>query len=103
APVNAVSCPKREVSTVAPQALWLLNNPTAARQATAFAERLVREAGKKPEAWVERCWRVALGRPPTATERDEALALLNELGGGPRALARLCRGVFTVGEFVHVD
>ncbi len=43
-PVNAVTAPARDVTTVAPQALWLLNNPVALRQARAFAERLTREA-----------------------------------------------------------
>ena len=42
-PVNAVSAPSRDVTTVAPQALWLLNNPTANRQATALAARLTNE------------------------------------------------------------
>ncbi len=39
-PVNAVTAPARDVTTVAPQALWMLNNPTAVRQAKAFAARL---------------------------------------------------------------
>lgn len=43
-PVNAVSAPARDVTTVAPQALWMLNNPTAIRQAKAFASRLTDES-----------------------------------------------------------
>ena len=43
-PVNAVSAPARDVTTVAPQALWMLNNPTAVRQSQAFASRLQSEA-----------------------------------------------------------
>jgi hypothetical protein len=43
-PVNAVSAPSRDVTTVAPQALWLMNNPTVVRQATAFASRLMNES-----------------------------------------------------------
>jgi cytochrome c553 len=42
-PVNAVSAPARDVTTVAPQALWMMNNPTAVRQAQAFAARLRNE------------------------------------------------------------
>ena len=64
APVNAVSCAGRDVSTVAPQALWLMNNKTAFGQSQAFAARLVREAGNKPESWIDRGWRLALGRQP---------------------------------------
>ncbi|MFO0429067.1 MAG: PSD1 and planctomycete cytochrome C domain-containing protein [Planctomyces sp.] len=44
-PVNAVSAPSREVTTVAPQALWMLNNPTVYRQASAFARRLRGDSG----------------------------------------------------------
>ncbi|MBL8817862.1 MAG: PSD1 domain-containing protein [Planctomyces sp.] len=43
-PVNAVSAPARDVTTVAPQALWMLNNPVALRQAQAFALRLKGES-----------------------------------------------------------
>lgn len=43
-PVNAVSAPARDVTTVAPQALWMLNNPTAMRQAQAMADRIISEA-----------------------------------------------------------
>ena len=39
-PVNAVSAPARDVTTVAPQALWMLNNSTAVGQSKAFASRL---------------------------------------------------------------
>lgn len=45
-PVNAVSAPARDVTTVAPQALWLMNNPTALRQAKAFAARLTGELNR---------------------------------------------------------
>ena len=41
-PVNAVSAPARDVTTVAPQALWMMNNPTAV-QSQAFAARLRNE------------------------------------------------------------
>ena len=42
-PVSAVSAPARDVTTVAPQALWMMNNPTAVRQSQAFAARLRNE------------------------------------------------------------
>ena len=52
-PQNISSCPERNVTTVAPQALWLLNNKTAYRLAGEFATRLVREQGDYPARWVE--------------------------------------------------
>src|SRR5262249_4349118 len=120
APVNAVSCPRRETTTVAPQALWLLNNSVVQKQARAFAARLVREAGTAPAAWVERAGGLGLGRPPTQRGRGRALELLAlvekdaplpELPIAPTnlpaarasALVKLCLAVYNLNEFVHVD
>ena len=47
-PVNFVSAAGRDMTVVAPQALWLLNNKTAYRQAQEFAARLV---GDGTEGW----------------------------------------------------
>ncbi len=44
-PVNSVSAPSREVTSVAPQALWLMNNSTVLRQATALVARLTGQSG----------------------------------------------------------
>jgi hypothetical protein len=42
-PVNAVSAPTRDTTTVAPQALYFMNNRTTFREAKAFAARLLQE------------------------------------------------------------
>ena len=68
-PLNAISCPKREITTVAPQALWTLNNQTSLQQAMEFGARLVREKGDDPAAWVDQAWLLALARPPTKKRR----------------------------------
>ena len=122
-PQNAVSCPRRDVTTVAPQALWFLNNRMIFRQAAAFASRLVESEGDDPGAWVEKAWRLALSRPPTATEKQEALELMSarareakeekwtglpaELEKIPRpraaALTQFCLGLFNLNEFSHID
>ena len=103
-PVNSVSCPKRDVTTVAPQALWSLNNATSFRQARAFAARLAREAGADPAARVGRAWRLALGRPPSAAEKAQSLRLLKDIGGPPdAALAKFCLVLVNLNEFAYVD
>ena len=123
-PYNAVSCPKREVTTVAPQALWTLNNRTALQQAMDFAARLVRAEGDNPPAWVERGWNLALARPPTEQEKRQALRLMASLAGSKirpedwsdmpsgltrvplpqaAALAELCLTVFNLNEFAFID
>ncbi len=49
APALQTSCPRRETSTHAPQALELLNGDFANEMAQSFANRLVQECGRKPE------------------------------------------------------
>ncbi len=100
-PVNAVSAPSRDTTSVATQALWLLNNATAQRQAQAFAARLTGTIDEQ----VEQAWRIGLGRLPSAEEKAEALALLESLAPGkPQdALTQLCLAVFNLQEFAYVD
>ncbi|MEX2113117.1 MAG: PSD1 and planctomycete cytochrome C domain-containing protein [Pirellulales bacterium] len=127
-PINSVSSPQRDVPTVAPQALWSLNNHRAWAQAQHFAARLVREASTDRAAWVERAWQVALARKPSDTERSEALQLMDALtarspddassattldqppaellalpADEALALAKLCLAVFNLNEFLFID
>src|SRR6266853_5361631 len=59
APDTATSCPRRESSTVAPQALALMNSEFTSAQAELFAGRIRRQAGDNPAATVEAGWRLA--------------------------------------------
>src|SRR5581483_12330418 len=52
-PDRQTSCPRRETSTHALQALELLNGKTANRLAEAFAQRLLRQAGPDHAQQVE--------------------------------------------------
>ena len=76
-PDTLTSCPVRPVSTFAPQALILLNGPFMQEQARAFAVRLCAEA-KADLARIERAYRLALGRPATAVERQLGLEFLRD-------------------------
>ena len=51
-PEAAVSCGRRNVTTVAPQALALLNDPFVRDRAADFADRLLAEGGATPEGRV---------------------------------------------------
>jgi hypothetical protein len=124
APVNAVSCAGRDVSTVAPQALWLMNNRTAFGQSQNLAARLVRENGKEIPALVERAWHLALARGPTKEEMTEAQRLIDalerdadqsilskdapaELAALPparaAALTKFCLALLNLNEFTYID
>ncbi len=65
------SCELRETSTVAPQALTLLNSQEVFDRAIAFANRLVKEDLKTDEATLRRAFELALAREPN----DRELAL----------------------------
>ncbi|MBX7169076.1 MAG: PSD1 and planctomycete cytochrome C domain-containing protein [Pirellulales bacterium] len=125
APVNAVSCAGRDCSTVAPQALWLLNNQVAQQQSCQLAARLVRESGPSdPAAWLERGWRLAVQRAPSEEERSETWRLLEAplrdadtslpAGELPAELAQLppaqaaglmdfCLALVNLNEFLFID
>ena len=98
APDTAKSCARREVSTVAPQALALMNSPFTTQQAEAFALRIRNEARDDPEQFVNGGWRLALGRLPTDTERQKAVEYLKR-----NSLPQLCLMLFNMSEFLYVD
>ena len=66
----------RNVTTVAPQALILLNSDFMNRQAAALANRVARTAGTEPHKQIAAAYQFALGRQPTDRERGLALAFL---------------------------
>jgi uncharacterized protein DUF1553 len=72
------SCARREQSTHALQSLELLNGSFSNDQARVFAGRLLREKGWNPNALVQRAFRLATGREPTAQETQIAARFLSE-------------------------
>jgi len=97
-PDNALSCPRRNVSTVAPQALTLLNGPLATEMATALAERVQREADHEPKAQIERAFRIALQRAPDPDEQARCTQFLAQ-----HSLPELCRALLNLNEFAYID
>jgi hypothetical protein len=92
------SCDRRNRSTIAPQALLLMNNNFVLMEARYFAERLRREAGDDARAQVERAYRLALGRAPTAFERAKTVEFIRS---DQNALAEFCHVLFNLNEFVY--
>jgi hypothetical protein len=97
-PENSTSCPRRNESTVAPQALALLNSPLSIEAAEAFGARIAREAGPDPQAQVKAAFALALQRPPDAGELDTSLAFLKS-----RTLVEFCRAMLNLNEFFYID
>src|SRR5207248_1008046 len=74
APDTLVSCPRRESSTHAPQALELLNAALANREAELLAKRLETEAGNDPRKQVDFAYRLIAGRAPSLKEMQQSMA-----------------------------
>jgi hypothetical protein len=60
---------RRDVSTVSPQALYLMNNAFPAEQAKHAAARLTSMKFDTPDASIDYAYRLSLGRLPTDGER----------------------------------
>ena len=101
---TAESLGTRPMTTVAPQALLLLNSEFANAQAAALAGRIRREAGSDRSKEIDRLFRLALGRSPTGSESAIAGRLLRRPPGkGADPLQSLCLVVLNLNEFIYVD
>lgn len=133
APVMSPNCESRGSSTVAPQALMMLNDTFVLTQAQRFAERLFREYPGDVRTQLTRAWKLAYGIPPTERELTEGLIYLAEEtesirahlasiapAGAPaakptdkaaaamvdiptRAMASLCQALLGANRFLYVD
>ena len=115
------SCPQRQTTTVAPQALTLFNNEFVIAQSRHLAARLVREAGPDSAKQLDALWHLTLCRKPTGAEisamqdfrRTETSRLLADAtaAGKPlppaeadrAALEQICRAVLNLNEFVYPE
>lgn len=97
-PENAVSCPRRNVSTVAPQALALMNGAVATEAAKALATRVEKDAGSDSASQIRRAFQLTLQRLPDGEEERTCVAALKG-----RSLAEICRVLLNLNEFAYVD
>ncbi len=89
------STARRRESTTPIQAINLFNSRFTIDESAALAARVAHEAGVDPRNQVRLAWRLALGRDPSPSELDDALAVSRDHG-----LATVCRAVFNSNEFV---
>ena len=111
------SCNRRDPTTVAPQALALLNDPFVRTAALDFADRLLEEAGSESAKCVDRGYQLAVSRSPSDTERLASLEFLETqirdrttrdsktpaIEAHRRALADWCQILFSLNEFLYID
>src|SRR5947208_394659 len=104
-PVSIVE--KRIDSTVAPQALFLLNHPFVQAQVKVLAQRLTRESPTDDRGKIERLYQLLYGRPPTAQEMEVGLAAVASTSSDASAIAdawdQYCQVLLCANEFIYVD
>lgn len=122
APQLKPNCLRRTQSTVASQALQLMNSELLRTSSRYMAGRMIDEAGEVPEALIERVYLTALSRPPSAGELTGGVAALTEMTEAwhreldakmpmePKrmkarwlALATFCHTVLNSAEFLYID
>jgi hypothetical protein len=106
---------QRVPTTVAPQALFMLNDQLVLKSSEAMAGRLLAREGLDDRGRVEQAYRLAYGRRPTEAEAARALGYLDRfntfLASGDmastarplRAWQTLCQALLASSEFLYLD
>ncbi len=104
---------ERPTTTIAPQALLLMNNPQVRGWARNMTKRIAPEAKTSIEDAIKAGYLLALGRPPTAEEATESAAFVRgqmesyqkagKSDGRELALADFCQVLMCLNEFVYVE
>ncbi len=112
-PDSLQSCGRREQTTVAPQALAMLNDGFVRDCAEDFADRLMKDDPNDSAKLIEQSFRLALGRSPSKSELDASLKFLESQtqrretrkSSAPKqeAVADFCQAMFGLNEFLYVD
>jgi hypothetical protein len=118
APEALTSMGDRPSTTIAPQALLLLNNPNVRASARAFAARLMPAFDRSTADAVRAGYRIAICREPEPDELTESTAFIEHqralhesdprpTGRPPKArdlaLLDFCQVLMCLNEFVYVD
>jgi hypothetical protein len=101
-------CPVRFATIVPTQALGMIHSDFIHQKATAFSQRLLREAGADAASQVRMAYQIALQREPLELEVKRALEFLTLMQQQEKltpeiALQRFCIAVFSFNEFIFID
>ncbi len=100
-PSPATLSPKRDATTVPPQALFLMNHPFVVEAARRIAARSEMTAADVPGK-IARLYALLFGRPPTAGELKLAQDYLGSQPSGDKLTAYV-HGLLMLNEFAYVD
>ena len=104
----------RDVTTVATQALYMMNSDFVTAQAEAFADRLLADEDSNDKARVDQAWQIALARLPSEVERNDALIFIQQTSASfetsesenvrqKKAWTSLAQSLFASAEFRYVE
>ncbi len=113
APSMEPNCTKRTVSTVAPQALMLMNNNFVISECRSMAGRLQHLAKGSLDTQLGLAWETTLGQAPSAGELAQSAAFVEkqtalfktqkEKQPDLAALANYCQALLSSNAFIYVD
>ncbi len=111
APDSIQGIGNRDVTTVPPQALVMMNSPVIRQLAEEFSKRLQAGPGITVESQVSEAYQLALSRQATETEIAQMVGFINAQAASygaadatkQRALADFCQLVLCLNEFMFVD
>ena len=117
APDAQQSCGRRMNTTVAPQALALLNDPFVRLRAEELARRLQASAGAEVDAQIRSAFQLCLAREPARDELADARTFISAqvaartqrdakqpaAAAQHLALTDFCQSLFGLNEFIYVD
>jgi hypothetical protein len=101
---------ERPTTTIAPQALHLLNSPQVRMYARGFARRVAPDDKTPLEDALTQAYWIAVARAPTAVELRDGLEFLRQQmasyppeRGREAALTDFCQVLMCLNEFIYVD
>jgi hypothetical protein len=97
------SCARRNLTINPAQSLELMNSRLVAEWSRAFAGRVRNDAGQSLDGMLDRAWKLAVQRPPTAAERADARAFLERSSATPEAWVDLCQTLLSTNEFLYIN
>lgn len=110
-PLSSVG--QRPSTTIAPQALYFMNNPRVREDAASFAKRILGDGDETLETNLRHAYLTAIARQPTEKELSESIAFVqqqvaayeSDSQANPQALALtdFCQVLMSLSEFVYLD
>jgi hypothetical protein len=104
---------ERPTTTIAPQALLLMNNASVRQCASHFARRIARAENDSLEAEIKLGYLIAMSREPSAAELADSVTFVNQqmqsyrhsgkTNASELALTDFCQTLMCLNEFVYVN